>query len=50
VPLQTETRDVPAEHKAIFDAVMDRDIERAVTALESHLRKTATIVRASVAL
>lgn len=50
VPLQTEKRDVPAEHKAIFDAVMDRDIERAVTALENHLRKTATIVRTSVAL
>lgn len=50
VPLQTETRDVPAEHKSIFDAVMDRDVERAVAALESHLRKTATIVRSSVAL
>lgn len=50
VPLQTEKRDVPAEHKAIFDAVMDRDIPRAVAALENHLRKTATIVRTSVAL
>jgi DNA-binding GntR family transcriptional regulator len=50
VPLQTETRDVPAEHKAIFDAVMERDVERAVAALEIHLRKTATIVRSSVAL
>lgn len=50
VPLQTEKRDVPAEHKAIFDAVMERDIPRAVAALENHLRKTATIVRTSVAL
>lgn len=50
VPLQTETRDVPAEHKAIFEAVMDRDIERATQALENHLRKTAMIVRASVTL
>lgn len=50
VPLQTEKRDVPAEHKAIFDAVMDRDIARAEAALETHLRKTATIVRASVSL
>lgn len=50
VPLQTETRDVPAEHKAIFEAVMDRDADRAAAALETHLRKTAAIVRASVSL
>jgi len=50
MPAQIEARDVPAEHKAIFDAVMDRDIDRAAAALESHLRKTATIVRNSVAL
>lgn len=50
VPQSAVTRDVPAEHKAIFDAVMDRDIERAVAALETHLHKTATIVRTSVAL
>lgn len=50
VPLQTETRDVPAEHKAIFEAVMARDIEGATQALETHLRKTAAIVRASVTL
>ncbi|HLT75838.1 MAG TPA: GntR family transcriptional regulator [Ferrovibrio sp.] len=50
VPLQTETRDVPAEHKAIFDAVMERDADRAVAALEAHLRKTAMIVRTSVTL
>lgn len=50
VPQQAGTRDVPAEHKAIFDAVMDRDIDRAVAALENHLRKTSTIVRSSVAL
>lgn len=50
MPQQTGSRDVPAEHKAIFDAVMNRDVERAVVALENHLRKTATIVRSSVAL
>src|SRR5690606_27075575 len=50
VPLQTETRDVSAEHQAIFEAVMARDIERATQALETHLRKTAAIVRASVTL
>lgn len=50
VPLQSEPRDVPAEHKAIFDAVMDRDVARATAALDSHLRKTASIVRASVTL
>ena len=50
VPLAHAKRDVPAEHKAIFDAVMDRDTERAMAALEDHLRKTATIVRASASL
>lgn len=50
VPQQVGTRDVPAEHQAIFDAVMARDVERAVAALETHLRTTATIVRTSVAL
>lgn len=50
VPLQTEARDVPSEHKAIFEAVMDRDADRAAAALETHLRKTAMIVRASVTL
>lgn len=50
VPLQSEARDVPAEHQAIFDAVMARDIPRATAALEDHLRRTAAIVRASLAL
>lgn len=50
VPLQTEVRDVPAEHKAIFEAVMDRRTDMAVAALEVHLRRTADIVKASVSL
>lgn len=49
-PLQIEARDVPAEHKAIFEAVMERQADRAVTELEKHLRKTADIVKASVTL
>jgi DNA-binding GntR family transcriptional regulator len=50
VPLANDRRDVPAEHKAIFDAVMRRDQAQAVAALEDHLRKTASIVRSSASL
>lgn len=50
VPLAVEPRDVPAEHKAIFDAVMRRDVAGATAALENHLRRTAAIIRSSVSL
>ncbi|WP_341703373.1 FCD domain-containing protein [Ferrovibrio sp.] len=50
VPLATEPRDVPAEHRAIFDAVMRRDAPAASDALEQHLRRTAAIIRSSVSL
>jgi GntR family carbon starvation induced transcriptional regulator len=50
VPLDSGSRDVHGEHKALFDAVMARDTEAAAAALENHLRRTATIVRASVSL
>ena len=50
IPLGTEPRDVPAEHKAIFDAVMAKDIEAATAALVQHLRRTAAIIRTSVGL
>ena len=50
VPLARDKRDVPSEHKALFDAVMARDAQRAVAALEVHLRTTALIVRKSAKL
>lgn len=50
VPLARESRDVAAEHKAIFDAVMRRDAAGAGAALATHLRKTAEIVKTSVSL
>lgn len=50
VPLATAPRDVHGEHRAIFEAVLARDADRAVALLESHLRLTAEIVRVSVKL
>lgn len=50
VPLATGPRDVQDEHRAIFEAVLARDADRAVALLESHLRLTAEILRASVRL
>lgn len=50
VPLGQEPRDVPAEHQAIFDAVLARDISAATAALQEHLGRTAAIIRASVSL
>lgn len=50
LPLGTEPRNVPAEHKAIFDAAIARDADRAVAALEEHLRRTTLILKASPSL
>lgn len=50
VPLATGPRDVNGEHKAVFEAVMARDADRAAALLEQHLRRTAAIVRASIPL
>ncbi len=50
LPLGTAPRDVPTEHKAIFDAAIARDAERACAALEEHLRLTAAILKASSSL
>lgn len=50
VPLATEARDVPGEHKALFEAVMTRDAAAAAAVLEEHLRRTAAIVRVSASL
>ena len=38
-------RDVASEHRAIIEATLNRDADRAVAALESHYRCTAGIVR-----
>lgn len=38
------SRNVHAEHKALFDAAMTRDIETAVKANETHIRRTAEII------
>jgi GntR family carbon starvation induced transcriptional regulator len=40
-------RDVDAEHKAIIDATLARDANRACAALSEHLQKTADILLAS---
>lgn len=44
VPLATKKRNVNKEHSAIFDAVMDRDADRATEQLAKHLRKTSQIL------
>lgn len=48
VPLAATPRQVHLEHRAIFDAVLARDTDKAVAALEAHLRLTATIVRGTI--
>jgi len=50
VPLATGPRDVHGEHRAIFEAVLARDAERAVALLTQHLELTAQILRASTRL
>ncbi|TCR80738.1 FCD domain-containing protein [Rhizobium sp. BK376] len=44
VPMRTIDRDVAGEHKAIFDAVIARDANRAVALMESHLQLTTDIL------
>ncbi|MDL2402511.1 GntR family transcriptional regulator [Rhizobium mayense] len=44
VPMRTIDRDVAAEHKAIFDAVIARDANLAVTLMDKHLRLTTEIL------
>lgn len=38
--IETGARDIPGEHKAIMDAALDRDVERARHALVGHLAQT----------
>ena len=40
-------RDAAAEHKAILDAVLARDADRAAALTQTHIRRTAEIVEAS---
>jgi GntR family transcriptional regulator, carbon starvation induced regulator len=50
VALARETRDVDAEHKAILDACLARDADRACALIDDHLKRTADIVLTSPAL
>jgi DNA-binding GntR family transcriptional regulator len=42
--LDADVRDVNAEHRRIMDAVLHRDVEQAVTLMNTHLRKTELAV------
>jgi len=42
---RTMNRDVHSEHKAIFDAVMARDVERACELSAAHLDRTVNVLR-----
>lgn len=44
VPMRTIDRDVAAEHKAIFDAVIERNADLAAQLMGKHLRLTTQIV------
>lgn len=50
VPLARRKRDVNAEHRAIFDAVMAKDVETARHLMADHIRKTTEILLQSAAL
>lgn len=47
VPLRTSERDVGAEHKALCDAALARDVELACRLISEHLMRTADILLAS---
>lgn len=48
VPRPKLNRDIAAEHKKIFEAVLARDAKAAVSALDGHYRKTAEHVTAAL--
>ena len=50
VPLRKIERDVPAEHKGIFDAVMARDPDLATELMRKHLTLTTDILIGFAAL
>lgn len=45
-----EVRDVAAEHRAIMDAVLDRDVPRATALMDAHLTATETSVARLLAI
>jgi DNA-binding GntR family transcriptional regulator len=49
VPLRTVDRDVDGEHRAIMEAMIARDADRACTLMEEHLWRTAEILMNSPA-
>jgi len=48
VPMRTISRDVMAEHRAIFDAVIARDADLAALLMDKHLRLTTEILVGSL--
>ena len=44
VPLADTARDVEREHRGLMSAALDRDVTRAVGALENHIKKTTLIL------
>jgi DNA-binding GntR family transcriptional regulator len=48
VPMRTLSRDVAAEHTAIFNAVIARDADEAVALMDKHLRLTTDILVTSL--
>jgi GntR family carbon starvation induced transcriptional regulator len=43
-PFSATQRDVQAEHKALIDAMLERDVERAQQLIARHLEKTASLL------
>jgi DNA-binding GntR family transcriptional regulator len=48
VDVSPEPRDVPAEHRGLMEATLDRDPDRAVTLLTDHINKTASLLEVYV--
>ncbi len=44
VPLANMTRDIEREHRGLMSAALDRNIARAVSALEDHIRETTRVL------
>lgn len=47
-PLSRETRDVGAEHQALLDAVLQRDIQAAQALMAEHLQTTGRVLMAAL--